>query len=289
MGVKVRIVKKTHADGREIGFALELETKGRFGSLPIQSIELGRKELLALRKEIDHAIGLTELTSKLEVSTEQALKIVEKHSSYWLCRSCELYMKECFDCVLTYTDPVDNYVFRSLASDGLSKPEIVRKIAEFGEEIRREHETHKDCGFNFNNWRDGQCSEKNERCLDCLYTCESPLERTLFMALVVSYRDIELQKRIYKDGRLESHPQPIDLSSVMTIPDFYLEANGKKICIYADGFSYHNKEREMLRDRRIDRELQKLGFVTLRFPTKDITENLRDAVESIQETVNSAM
>ena len=54
--------------------------------------------------------------------------------------------------------------------------------------------------------------------------------------------------------------------NILTIPDFYIETEKSKMCIYADGHTYHERtENQALRDRNIDRELQKIGYKVLRY------------------------
>jgi very-short-patch-repair endonuclease len=72
----------------------------------------------------------------------------------------------------------------------------------------------------------------------------------------------------------------------MTIPDFYIEIGNKKICIYADGHTYHERtEEQALRDRNIDRELQNLGFIVLRFTGKEIRERMENVIETIKKNI----
>ncbi len=132
------------------------------------------------------------------------------------------------------------------------------------------------------------CNQKNKICFDCIYTCQSPLEQKLFVALKNEDINPKLQWRIQKDGTGYSKDIPVDKNTILTVPDFYLESYGKKICIYADGHTYHERtENQALRDRRIDRNLQNLGFVCLRFTGKEIRERMDNVVETIKKTLKN--
>jgi len=130
------------------------------------------------------------------------------------------------------------------------------------------------------------CTQKNNACFDCIFTCQSPLEQKLYIALKNENIDSELQRRIRKDGTGYSKLFPVDRSTILTLPDFYIESSNKKICIYADGHTYHERtENQALRDRNIDRELQNLGYVCLRFTGKEI----REGIETVIDTIKKAM
>ncbi|PVW13168.1 DUF559 domain-containing protein [Marixanthomonas spongiae] len=119
------------------------------------------------------------------------------------------------------------------------------------------------------------CAQKNIACYDCIFTCQSPLEQKLYVALKNRKIDTELQWRIRKDGSGYPKKYPVNKKTILTLPDFYIEASGKKVCIYADGHTYHERtESQALRDRNIDRELQNFGYVCLRFTGKEIRENI---------------
>lgn len=131
------------------------------------------------------------------------------------------------------------------------------------------------------------CNQKNKICFDCIYTCQSPLEQKLFVALKSEGIDSELQRRIRKDGTGYSKNIPIDKKTILTLPDFYIETFEKKICIYADGHTYHERtEYQALRDRNIDRELQNFGYVCLRFTGKEIRENIEKVIETIKVSMD---
>ncbi len=131
-----------------------------------------------------------------------------------------------------------------------------------------------------------ECEFYNILCDKCVLVCQSPLERDLMLELKKNNIDTILQMRINKDGSLEHYPAPIDKERILTIPDFYIENNGNKYAIYADGYTYHGKtEYQFSRDRSIDREVQLLGYKVLRYPGKEVRNNLKRIIEQIKQAI----
>jgi len=170
--------------------------------------------------------------------------------------------------------------FRNELNDVLGFKEIAEKFdcsIEQAEKISDYQESEKICE---------NCSQKNLVCFDCIHTCQSPLEQKLYVALKNANIDSELQRRIRKDGTGYSKEFQVDRKTILTLPDFYIETSNKRICIYADGHTYHERtEYQALRDRNIDRELQNLGFVCLRFTGKEIRENIEKVIETIKKSI----
>ena len=131
-----------------------------------------------------------------------------------------------------------------------------------------------------------ECDLKMKECYRCCKVCESPLERELLRALARNNIDAELQLRINKDNTTSHFPEPVDSTKILTIPDFYVETGEKKICIYTDGHSYHERtEYQAVRDRSIDRELQNMGYLVLRYTTSEIRQNIQDVVDDIKKAM----
>lgn len=144
-------------------------------------------------------------------------------------------------------------------------------------EIKKKIDNSRDC-------RD--CDLKMKECYRCCKVCESPLEQALLKELTRNNIKTELQLRINKDGTVAHYPEPVDPSKILTLPDFYVETEDKKICIYTDGHTYHERtEYQAVRDRSIDRELQNLGYIVLRYTTSEINQKLDETVESIKKTM----
>jgi len=145
-------------------------------------------------------------------------------------------------------------------------------------EIKEKIDRNRDC-------RD--CDLKMKECYRCCKVCESPLEQKLLKALARNNIKTELQLRINKDNSISHFPEPVDPSKILTIPDFYVETENKKICIYTDGHTYHERtEYQAVRDRSIDRELQNLGYVVLRYTTSEVNQKLDETVENIKKAMN---
>lgn len=131
------------------------------------------------------------------------------------------------------------------------------------------------------------CELKMKQCFKCVKVCESPLERDLFIKLIVEGFQPELQLRINKDNTQEKYPQPVNKELILTIPDFYIESENKKVCIYTDGHTYHERnEYQASRDRNIDRELQGMGYLVLRFTGKEVRDDINKVFESIKKNLD---
>jgi len=73
-------------------------------------------------------------------------------------------------------------------------------------------------------------------------------------------------------------------TDLLTQPDFYFPNGNKPICVYTDGHTYHERtEDQAKRDRSIDRKLQELGFVVLRFTGKEVNESLAMVINQISK------
>ena len=95
-----------------------------------------------------------------------------------------------------------------------------------------------------------------------------------------------LQRRINKDGSYYDAPKEVDSENILTIPDFYIEKGDVRICIYADGHTYHERtESQAQRDRNIDRELQRLGYKVLRYTGNEIRKSCDKVIENIKENL----
>lgn len=134
-----------------------------------------------------------------------------------------------------------------------------------------------------------ECQFKRKECFKCQFVCESPLEKTMFLAFKKRGIDVVLQRRIRKDGTYYDYPEDVDKETILTIPDFYLENKNNKVCIYADGKTYHYKyENQVIRDRTIDRELQNLGYKVIRYLGEEIQNDLDNVIDSVMKSVNES-
>ncbi len=66
----------------------------------------------------------------------------------------------------------------------------------------------------------------------------------------------------------------------------YIDKRGKRLCIYTDGHTYHERTQyQAQRDRNIDRTLQELGYQVLRYTGKEINENIDKVVGDIKKWI----
>lgn len=61
---------------------------------------------------------------------------------------------------------------------------------------------------------------------------------------------------------------------ITSFPDFYVETNGQKYCIYCDGDYWHNIEKVKLRDRVINKKLLFAGYIPVRFTEEQLNKEL---------------
>ena len=135
------------------------------------------------------------------------------------------------------------------------------------------------------------CSFKySDSCKICLFELDSPLERKLFIKLKKSYLNFEYHYGIDRKGKNinvigKSYDNPKNnFKDVLTIADFYLEKNDRKLCVYTDGHTYHDRTEDQAKhDKSIDRKLQEKGFTVYRYTGKDVNENCQKIVDEIKE------
>ncbi|MBF6642174.1 DUF559 domain-containing protein [Flavobacterium sp. J49] len=131
-------------------------------------------------------------------------------------------------------------------------------------------------------------------CLTCLFTLQSPLERKLYLELKRNYIYFTVQyginhfgeKIAVKDKSYDN--QNNNFKEVLTIVDFFIDKGDVKLCVYTDGHTYHERtEEQAQRDRKIDRKLQELGFIVLRYTGKDVNENASKIISDIKKWIKS--
>lgn len=132
------------------------------------------------------------------------------------------------------------------------------------------------------------CRHRMKECERCVLVCESPLEQQLFIGLLNSGLNPQLQVWIARNGSCYPRKSNFSPRDALTRPDFYFETEKGKFCIYADGYTYHNKsEDKVSKDRNIDDQLQAFGYQVIRYTGKDIRENLPSTVKKIKERISS--
>lgn len=182
--------------------------------------------------------------------------------------------------VQTLTEKELKNLFKDISTI-LGYQEILEKFDcnfEDAEEITRFWKKEKRCE---------SCELKMKQCFKCVKVCESPLERDLFVKLISEGFLPELQLRINRDNTKDMYPKPVNKELILTIPDFYIENENKKVCIYTDGHTYHERtEYQATRDRSIDRELQGMGYLVLRYTGKEVRDNINKVFESIKKNLD---
>lgn len=230
-----------------------------------------QRDLMELKKQIETVLGYDDIIKPADAKQEDIDKIMDfKISHKKLCFGCKSEKVACFECVLKQKNDIERLLFLKYRELGLTNPDREADLQKIENHKKQFDKCKKFCQFN------------NINCYECALICQSPLESTFYLGCVKRNLDIKLQQRINKDGSIFNHTKAVDKYNILTIPDFYLEKNGKKICLYTDGFTYHERtEEQAMRDRNIDRELQKLGFVVLRYTTKEVNQNLEEHINAI--------
>ena len=106
--------------------------------------------------------------------------------------------------------------------------------------------------------------------------CDSHIEFALAKELAINNVPFIQQQEITK-----SFPMKIEGEHVFTKPDLLLWNDESPIAIYCDGHNYHSKNEDQFRDRNIDRRLQSMGFIVLRYTGSEINNNIDRCVEDI--------
>lgn len=101
---------------------------------------------------------------------------------------------------------------------------------------------------------------------------ESPLEKKMGFELIKEGIPFLVQYEIRKNKKTISKP------------DFCIFDPSSPIAIFCDSYKYHERKKDQsLRDKRIDRKLQKRGIIVLRFTDEEINTNLEGCIEEIKE------
>jgi DNA mismatch endonuclease (patch repair protein) len=103
---------------------------------------------------------------------------------------------------------------------------------------------------------------------------------------VIPFKDTTIEKLI--QGKLEELEVPFEKhKSILGQPDIFISPN---ICIFADGCYWHKCEKcgfgnGKERDKMVTENLQKQGFVVLRFWEHDIKSDLDSCMNKITEMI----
>jgi len=107
---------------------------------------------------------------------------------------------------------------------------------------------------------------------------ESSLEKKIGFGLIKEAIPILIQFRIRADFPKQKSKR------IIAKPDFIIFDPFEPIAIFCDSYRYHQRKRDqLLKDKRIDRKLQKMGFAVFRFSEEEINRNLEGCIEEIKE------
>ncbi|TDP80959.1 uncharacterized protein DUF559 [Halanaerobium saccharolyticum] len=253
-------------------YSLDINEKNQLYSFNIDNKDLG-KILLKLKGQIEMTLGYDKLKDSCDATKEELDQIVNYHvKNHEKCSTCDLKFDHCYKCVFDYETPLEKYLFREYKKRNIDD----RDFKEDLEKIKDAHENFESC--------QGYCKFQNENCYDCILTCQSPLEQIFYLEALKRGlgSKIKLQMIITKEGKIYDDIDKVNKNNILTIPDFYLDKEDQKLCLYTDGFTYHERtEKQAIRDRNIDRELQKMGFEVMRYTTKEVRNNIEDIISSI--------
>lgn len=128
--------------------------------------------------------------------------------------------------------------------------------------------------------------QRTDYCKVCLLELDSPLERQLYLSLKEEGIYFKHQYPINRYGERANQSGVNYFDDLLTKVDFYITYYNKKICVYADGHTYHERtEEQALRDRNIDRQLQEMGYVVLRYTGKEIRDNSAKIIADIKRLI----
>jgi very-short-patch-repair endonuclease len=116
-----------------------------------------------------------------------------------------------------------------------------------------------------------------------LNQCESPIEQ-IFAYHLCKYFYVINDLSDFQDIKIELNAQePIEINKQKYRVDFLLIFNEGKIVIECDGHDYHEKTKQQAqRDKSRDRNLQKEGYIVLRFTGSEI---YKDPIGCVNEVV----
>ncbi|MGM0409827.1 MAG: hypothetical protein ACQEQF_03610 [Bacillota bacterium] len=88
------------------------------------------------------------------------------------------------------------------------------------------------------------CKYELEKCFNCALICQSSLKQKFYIEALNHGlgSKIKLQMVINKQAKIYNNIKKVDRKDILTISDFYLEKEDKKLCLYTDGFTYHERK-----------------------------------------------
>lgn len=274
MKFTVDIIEKNKIDQNQTKYyALEIKINKQLYSFDFEDMKV-KKDLLKLRNQIDIILGYKQLKEIYEdITIENLDKIIDfqvKNDDE--CSECELKYDYCYDCVISNNN---DFVRRYLAKEYKLRNIKDRDFEADLKRIKNIHDSFEGCK--------PYCKYKEKNCFECAIICDSPLEQLFYIGILkkVLESDLKLQVPIDVDGKILDNKEK-NINKLLTVVDFYIEKDNKKLCIYTDGFNYHERtQKQAMRDRNIDRTLQEKGYTVLRYTTKEVQDNIDNITQSI--------
>lgn len=210
--------------------------------------------------------------NEVDETVKYLFKLVEKGQQWEKTYICDR------DDLLKLRDEIDKLIESTTTAEVLK---ITNDKAKIVDEHYRTDKLCQSCNFKLTN-----------KCNECLFVLQSPLERQLYLELSKTYIRFQTQyplnwygENISIEGKTYGDKNN-NFKEVLTVVDFYIEKRQTKLCVYTDGHTYHERtEEQAQRDRNIDRKLQELGFQVLRYTGKDVIENVDKIINDIKKWI----
>lgn len=130
------------------------------------------------------------------------------------------------------------------------------------------------------------CSyQRTSNCTTCLFELDSPLERELYLALLRSGIYNRPQYPINRAGKRANMSASDWYDNMLTKVDFYITYKGKRICLYADGITYHSTDEQLAKDKHINEQLKSFGYIVLRYSGEEIRSNIEGVISDIKNLI----
>jgi len=117
-----------------------------------------------------------------------------------------------------------------------------------------------------------------------VWGCDSPIELFLLQGLYLKNLHPEIQMGIYRTGEVIQNYHKMQESEIwvgqdklVTAADFFFP--DYNLAIFCDGKDFHNTKK----DEVINKKLSEFGISVLRFSGKEITENLPEVLQAIED------
>jgi hypothetical protein len=124
-----------------------------------------------------------------------------------------------------------------------------------------------------------------------IWGCDSPIELFLLQAMNSLSLKPKIQMNIFADGSTfpslqsmwENGKRTKSLSRMISEADFYFEK--QKIAVFCDSIAYHSSPKDLVKDRAIDEQLQKIGIKSIRISGPDIMSSPLECASRIRNFI----